>query len=254
MKPSRPIFWGILFLFLFTPSSWALDHDNLDRNRPLRIEDAYPIAKGEIGVESGIRIDDLQRGASLFTFSPQVIYGAFYNTQIELGGRLTAKRGNEPTEQMNAGVLYNFNAETLRVPALAVKLGMDFLNEGRPGAVDVTVGGLLTRTIGRWRTHLNGEVTRVGKARTEERRGLYQLAAGLNYPLGYPMRFRETVIADIFTRRSARVGDQNATGMELGIRHQLSSRVVLDAGVGTEFAGPSDRSALFGTVGFSVGF
>ncbi|HEY4485320.1 MAG TPA: hypothetical protein VI702_03215, partial [Nitrospiria bacterium] len=110
------------------------------------------------------------------------------------------------------------------------------------------------RSFGRWRTHLNGEYTMVGRTRTEERRGLFLFAAGLNYPLGYPMRFRETIIADIFTRRSERVGDKNATGMELGIRHQLSPRVVLDAGAGTEFAGPADRSVIMGSAGISVGF
>jgi hypothetical protein len=37
------------------------------------------------------------------------------------------------------------------------------------------------------------------------------------------------------------------------VRHQFTSRVVLDAGIGTEFLGPSDRAAVQGTVGVSVG-
>jgi hypothetical protein len=42
--------------------------------------------------------------------------------------------------------------------------------------------------------------------------------------------------------------------MEIGLRHQLTSRVVLDAGLGTEFLGPAERAALLGTLGVSVGF
>ena len=33
----------------------ALDHDNLDPNRPIGMEDAYAIPKGEIGLEGGVR-------------------------------------------------------------------------------------------------------------------------------------------------------------------------------------------------------
>ena len=43
-------------------------------------------------------------------------------------------------------------------------------------------------------------------------------------------------------------------GVELGLRYQLTPRIVWDVGMGTEFAGPADRSRfLFGT-GFSFGF
>ena len=76
----------------------------------------------------------------------------------------------------------------------------------------------------------------------------------MGYPLGYPMRFRETLIADTFTRQSELSGGRNPTGIELGIRHQFSSRIMLDGGIGTEFSGPSDWSAVFGTVGLSFGF
>lgn len=49
-------------------------------------------------------------------------------------------------------------------------------------------------------------------------------------------------------------GQRNPTGMGIGLRHQVSSRIVFDAGMGTEFYGPADRSVFFGTVGLSVGF
>jgi len=40
----------------------------------------------------------------------------------------------------------------------------------------------------------------------------------------------------------------------LGLRYQLTPRIVWDVGVGTEFAGPADRSRFFGVTGFSFGF
>ena len=78
--------------------------------------------------------------------------------------------------------------------------------------------------------------------------------AALSYPIGYPYRFRETLIVDVYTRESDLRGQRNNTGIEIGLRHQVSSRVVADAGIGTEIYGPSDRAAMTGTIGLSVGF
>lgn len=247
-----------MFLCLGPLPAWALDHDNLDKNRPLQLEDAYPIAKGEIALEGGGRFLDRRQGRTRFVFQPQILYGAFYNTQLELGGDLltepTTVEGAEKSGDLRVGALYNFNTETLSLPALAVKLDLEFPTGVRSRGVDGTLAGILTRSFGRWRTHLNAEYTVVGSARGTERNGLYRLAAGVSYPLGYPMRFRETLIADVFTRQSDLSGRRSPTGVEVGLRHQFSSRIVLDGGLGTEFAGPSDRSAVFGTIGVSFGF
>jgi hypothetical protein len=238
--------------------SWALDHDNLDKNRPVQIEDAYPLAMGEIALEGGVRVNDRRQGRTRVTFQPQLLYGAFYNTQVEIGGDLltepTTINGAEKSGDLRVGVLYNFNTETLPWPALAVKLEMDLPTGVRSRGVDGTVTGIATRSFGRLRTHLNAEYTVVGAAQGRERNGLYSLVAGVSYPLGYPSMFRDTLIADVFTRQSDVSGERNPTGIEAGIRHQVSSRLVLDAGLGTEFAGPSDRSAFFGILGLSMAF
>ena len=54
--------------------------------------------------------------------------------------------------------------------------------------------------------------------------------------------------------KGSRRGGSNTVGAELGLRHQLTARIVPDAGIGTEFTGPADRSALFVTTGISVGY
>ena len=48
---------------------YALDHDNLDPNRPIAIEDAYVIPKGEIGVEGGVTFNDRKEGKGRFGYS-----------------------------------------------------------------------------------------------------------------------------------------------------------------------------------------
>jgi hypothetical protein len=46
-------FWGFGIVCLLATPVWAVDHNNLDEGRSLRIEDAYPIAYGELAVEAG---------------------------------------------------------------------------------------------------------------------------------------------------------------------------------------------------------
>jgi hypothetical protein len=58
----------------------------------------------------------------------------------------------------------------------------------------------------------------------------------------------------VFAEQGRRRGGSNVLGTEICFRHQLTTRIVLDAGIGTEFAAPADRSSLFVTTGISVGF
>lgn len=249
---------AVLVLLMLPTFVWALDHDNLDPNRPIAIEDAYVLPKGEIGVEGGVVFNDRKQGKSRFTFQPQIIYGAFANTQIELMTSLFTEPmtvvGDDKSGDLSVGVLYNFNTETLSLPAFAARLELGFPTGVNSKGVDTELTGVMTRSYGRWRTHVNAGYTFLGSPQGRERTGTYRVVAAVSYPLGYPTSFRDTIIANVFTRQSDLVGQRNPTGLGIGLRHQVSSRVVFDTGVGTEFAGPPDRSIFFSTIGLSVGF
>jgi hypothetical protein len=83
---------ALLLLGLLPTPLLALDHDNLDPNRPIGMEDAYAIPKGEIELEGGVRFNDRREGSTRVTFQPQIIYGAFDNMQIEIQGDLLPSR------------------------------------------------------------------------------------------------------------------------------------------------------------------
>ena len=249
---------ALMLLGLWPVTGSALDHDNLDPNRPIGMEDAYAIPKGEIGLEGGVRINDRRQGSTSVTFQPQIIYGAFDNAQIEIQGDLITDPnqvvGANKSGDLHLGLLYNFNTETLTLPALAVRVEADLPTGVNSKGVDTQFTGILTRSFGRLRVHLNAGYTILGSPQGQERPGAYRAVAAVSYPLGYPTSFRDTLIASVFTRQSDLQGQRNNTGVEVGIRHQLTSRLVLDAGLGTEVAGSADRAALSGTVGLSVGF
>ena len=261
MKLRGTRFLALLFgvVLAVTPAPiFALDHDNLDPNRPIGMEDAYAIPNGEIGLEGGVRFNDRREGRTQVTFQPQIIYGAFANTQIEIQGDLfTDPRsivGANKSGDLHLGVLYNFNTETLMLPAFAVRVEADLPTGVNSKGVDTQLTGILTRSFGRLRVHLNAGYTVIGSPQGQERPGAYRAVAAVSYPLGYPTSFRDTLIVSVYTRQSDLRGQQNHTGIEVGLRHQLTSRVVLDGGLGTEFVGPADRAALLGTMGVSVGF
>jgi len=44
---------AILVLLMAPTFGWALDHDNLDPNRPIAIEDAYVLPKAKSGWKEG---------------------------------------------------------------------------------------------------------------------------------------------------------------------------------------------------------
>jgi hypothetical protein len=236
----------------------ALDHDNLDEGRPLRIEDAYPVPRGEIGVEAGATVHDRRGDGSGYGAGLRLLYGAWYNAQIELGGDLafegSAAAATERDGTATVGLLYNFNTESLTWPAFSARAEVAAPSGVGDAGLDASGGLIATRTFGRWRTHLNAAYTALGSSRPGERSGVYDGAVGLSYPLGYPMRFRETLIADVFTRQSSARDDPNTTGLEVGLRHQVSARVVLDGGVGSELFGPDERAAWFAIAGMSIGW
>lgn len=77
---------------------------------------------------------------------------------------------------------------------------------------------------------------------------------GASCPIGAPTHTRTTLLADVFTEQAVRRGEDDVVGVEAGVRHQLTPRIVLDADTGTEVAAPADRNPLFFTVGVSFGF
>ncbi|HEV8674675.1 MAG TPA: transporter, partial [Methylomirabilota bacterium] len=141
-------------------------------------------------------------------------------------------------------------------PAFGLKLTVNFPTGVDSSGVDGEIKGLVTKSFDRLSLHLNAayEFLNSDTGAGDERDGRYKVAIGASYPVGAPRYTRTTVLADFFTEQGSRRGEDNVFGVEVGFRHQLTLRLVLDAGVGTEFAGPAERSRFFVTAGLSVGF
>ncbi|MGH7428385.1 MAG: transporter [Candidatus Methylomirabilaceae bacterium] len=238
-------------------SASAIDHKNLDENRPLRLEDAYPIAAGEIAIEVGGGLVVQRDGKSHGVFPIEILYGALPN--LQLGAGTTLLTDPREIDELKSGDLklsglYNFNQETLTLPALGFKLTVNLPTGVASSGVDVELKALVTKSLGRLSFHLNAAYEFLNSSFADERAGRYQFVLGASYPIGAPQYTRTTLIGDLFVEQASQRGRPDSFGAEIGFRHQLTSRIVLDAGIGTEFAGPGDRLPFFFTTGFSIGF
>lgn len=247
-----------LALVGIAPATLAIDHKNLDEGRPLRLEDAYSIADKEWALEMGAGYSLVRNGRDRAFFPMEVLYGAFPNFQAGLGTTLfTNPRdvdGPKKSGDLHLSGLYNFNQETLSLPAFGLKGSVNLPTGVRSSGTDFELKGLVTKSFNRLSLHFNPAYEFIGGAGSGGRDGRYSFTFGTSYPIGAPKHTRTTLLADLFTEQSTMKGESNIWGAEIGFRHQLTRRLVLDLGVGSEFSGPPKRSPFFMTTGLSFAF
>jgi hypothetical protein len=248
----------VAVVVLLPVSAVAIDHKNLDEGRPLRLEDAYAISTGEVAVEAGAGYTLRRRGTDRGFFPVELLYGALPNFQIGVGTTLSTdpREIDEPAKSgdLRIGALYNLNQETLVMPAFGVKLEVELPTGVGSKGVDIEVKGIVTKSFERLSVHFNAAYLFLTDSGRRARDGRYELVLGASYPVGAPKFTRATLLADIFTEQSTHRGESNVVGTELGVRYQLAPSIVWDVGVGTEFAGPAERSPFFFSTGFSWAF
>jgi hypothetical protein len=251
-----PFLLSIALVGFSVPNTYAIDHSNLDEERPLRVEDPYSIAHGELALEAGLGFSVERRNDDRF-FSPvQLLYGAYPNLQIGIGTSFSSEPDNEQAKfgDVELEALYNFNQETLRIPALGAKLEVSLPTGVDSPGTGVKFKGLATKSFGGLSIHANAAYRYLNGDREGTRDNRLEFILGASYPIGAPQYTRLTVIGDVFTDLSVEHDNASVVVGELGLRYQMTQRVVLDVGIGSEFAGASERSSFFLTTGISVGF
>jgi hypothetical protein len=197
--------------------AYAINHKNLDENRPLRVEDAYPIATGEIAIEVGGGLTLQRHGESRGVFPIEILCGALPNLQLGVGTTLLT----DPSEidgvksgDLKLSGLYNFK--------LALNLPTGVASSG----ADVELKAIVTKSFNRLSFHFNAAYEFLDGTRADERNGRYQFVLGASYPIGAPKYTRTTLIADLFIEQTSQRGKPDTFGAEIGFRHQLTPRVV----------------------------
>ncbi len=244
--------WIAVALGFVHTAAYGLDHKNIDENRPLRLEDPYSIAQGEIALEGGVEYRNERQTSGRAALPIQILFGALLNTQFELGTTLLtnprAVTEESRSGDLEIGGLYNFNQESLHLPALGLKLSTNLPTGIDSSGAELEIKGLVTKSIARLSLYLNASHVFVSQSGGRAGDDIHEFLFGAAYPIGAPRYTRLMLIADLFTELSS-----DLVGAELGLRHQFTRKVVLDAGAGAEFSGPADRTSFQVRVGASIG-
>lgn len=225
------------------------DFYNLDKDHPLRVEDAYPTKRYAFEVQaSPLALLQQRDGGLLYTPALEFKHGLFPGFQISAGTNFTASRDGaaaapSPAELEFSGLL-NLTVETARLPAVALRVtGHVPLGSGEHGS-NVEVKGIATRSlVGPVRAHVNG--ARIFGDRAPER-----WWAGL--ALDYALPFHHTLLlAETYV--SGPASGSRLVHSTAGLRYQISPTLVFDGGIGRSWTGDAGQD-WFLTAGFTHEF
>lgn len=150
---------GLCTSFL-EPASAQIDYRNLDDDRPVVTEDAYPVERYAFELLAPYRFEAEAGGGQLHTTVPEAAYGLARNAQVGVKLPLAASDAGTGTDWGLAGLrvfgLYNFNTESRWLPALSLRADATFPVGSLAGdGSRFALKAIATRTWGRMRAHLN---------------------------------------------------------------------------------------------------
>jgi len=232
---------------LGTSAAAQKDYYNLDKNRPVRIEDAYATERYALEVKvAPLRLERERGGVYHWGFDPEIAYGILPRTSIEVGFPLAVVDGDEGGRKAGLSAIelsafHNLNHETLGLPALGVR-GDVVLPVGNLAAdrTYASLTGLATRSYPWARIHVNAQYT-FGAAPDAEggevaphevSRWLAGVAVDRVFPLDAYL-----LIADVYAAQPLHTDDPVEWNAGVGIRYQVNPFLAVDAGVGRRLTG-----------------
>lgn len=227
------------------------DYYNLDRGRPLRVEDALAIERHAIEWQlAPVRVSGARGHGSTLEFEPELAWGVAPRTQVELGVPMARwRRGNRQTiggAGIDVSVLHALNTETTSLPALAIA-ARTLLPAGPlgPSRAIPTVSALATRTTSFGRVHVNASLT-PGSYASDDRVG-----EASRWEVGvagdHAFVFRSLLVGGEVVARRALVGDDVDWSAASGVRYQVGPRLAVDAGLGRDLSRGGEWFVTFGS-------
>ena len=229
------------------------DYYNTDTGRPLQIEDAYPLERRAFEIQAApLRLERARGGLYHWGIEPEIAFGIFPRTQIELGAPLAFIDGGPGAQRsglagLDLSALHNLNVETA-IPALAIGASV-LLPVGSlgPDEAYASVKGLMTRTFTWARFHVNGEYTFGSEPESSGTVELARWTTGIAVDRAFPLR--SLLIGwEVFAQQPFEASEDIEWNAGAGLRYQLSPRLALDGGIGRRLTGDDQTWYLtFGT-------
>ena len=211
-----------------------IDYRNLDDDRPTRIEDAYPAERFAFELLLPYSYARARGGAVVQASVLELEYGIFRNAHIGLKAPLAAVRAGGNTTSglsgLRAFALYNFNTEGPFLPAIALRADAAFPIGSLGGdETQIAIKGILTRSWGRNRLHVNGAVRVAGGDAGPAVEGVedWWYGGAVDRTL---FRHSLLLVGEVYALREASAAPV-AVNASLGLRWQWRPTTVLDIGI-----------------------
>lgn len=236
----------------------AADHRNLEEDNPITVEDAFVIAFRSIEQQPVFRYERGGERGEVFTLEPELKWGFMKNAQVEIAAPLFIGSGDrDGSGNLKVEALYNFNLESLLVPATALRVGFEFPSGEDASGVDSTVRWIFTKGFARGRAHLNAGFTNIGEPGPRERAYVYQMVLGADHPADFgvlpiAVGLDNLVMVDVVVQRAALDQEDPLVLAEAGLRHQVNPWMLLTFGMGLGIAGETPDVQV--TVGYQYTF
>ena len=228
---------GLGLAALAAPLRAQTDYHNLERHRPLRVEDAYPVERGVADLAAGYaaRVEGQEWRMYVLT---DVAWGFAPDAHLGFSGTYPFEADGFEFDVFG---FYNVNTEGRALPALSLR--GDVVVPERAAAVG-EVSAIATRSFGRTRVHANGGTGIGVTTTTTVDVPRWWAGAALDYTL-----FRGSLLlgGEVFTAEDG-AGASGVVG-GLGLRWQWLPLGVLDFGVSRRLSTAGPDLAL--TLGLS---
>lgn len=227
---------GLFLSLVVAPLAAQIDYRNLDDDRPVVSEDAYPVERYAFELLAPYRFEAEANGGELHVTVPEVAYGLARNAQ--LGVKVPIAGVDEGvgsgTDWGLSGIrvfgLYNFNTEGRWLPALSLRTDVSFPVGSFAGdGTRFAIKAIATRSWDNMRAHLNGSWGFGSDDALALAEALNRWAASLAVDRTL---FRSSIllVGEVAASQSIR-GAPTAFNASLGGRWQWTPTLVLDAGL-----------------------
>ncbi len=246
---------------LATRGGAQTDYYNTDRGRPLRIEDAFPVERRAFEIQGApLRLERSAGGAYAWSVEPELAWGILPRMHVEIGVPLSVTDAGAARRAGVGGIhlssLYNFNVETA-IPAFGVAAAA-LLPVGSQAPADphVALTAIATRTLTWARFHVNASYTfgaapPAGAPPADEDGEAERWAAGIAVDRTLPLR-AALIGFEVLVQQPLHDADPRVLSVAGGVRHQVSPRWAVDAGLGARLTG-NDRG-WYATAGTAYAF
>lgn len=250
--------WLIMLAFVGSSLATASDHNNVDKERPLRFDDAYSIAYRSYEFQNGLRLDTFNRARPVYNFRSELQYGFGKNRDFSIGIEpfISSDSGKLIGNVAELSYFEGVSREIGNSPAFGYRIDAGLPISGGTGT-EFRVRGILTKTLNHYdKLHLNIDHYHSASAAPGERQMRMGGILGYSNPIGYPKSFNQTFLAELGFEEGVAKGSGISSWVGFGLRKQVSATAVLDFGMQVDLqrTGIEMRSPARLTLGYSFSF